>query len=204
MTTILTPTAQGPLLAVHEAAGATIETRDGWRIAVRYPRQRAPGGNSLIDLSHRPTWEVHGPDTGARLQAAFGRDVPVRAIHSQAGVDVYRLTAQRAIVFGRAEVADALDVTGGWASLALVGPRAADILGKITALDLRPAALPPGACCQGPMFHVTALIGRLTGPAGDRFELHVGNDSAQFIWEVLLDAGLEFSLTPAGLDDQTL
>jgi glycine cleavage system aminomethyltransferase T len=203
------PIAQGPLIAIHQTAGATIETRDGWRVAVRYSSQPTLAANALVDLSHRATWEIHGPDVSARLQAAFGVDVPVRSIamaNNRASPSlarpanetcVYRLTPGRAIVFGPLSASvEALDVTGGWATLALMGPNAADILGKVTALDLRPAALPVEGCCQGPIFGVTTLMGRLA----NRFELHIGGDSAQFIWEVLLDAGREFNLRPAGLD----
>ena len=51
--------------------------------------------------------------------------------------------------------------------------------------------------------HVTALnpFWRFPVEVRDgRFELHVCGDSAEFLWDVLLDAGKEFGLKPAGVD----
>ena len=89
-------------------------------------------------------------------------------------------------------------LTGGWASLALCGPDAERILNKVTAVDLRERTLPIGGCRQGPIFGVNTLFGRFA----NRFELHVCGDSAEFLWDVLLDAGAEFALKAAGVDSR--
>ena len=90
-----------------------------------------------------------------------------------------------------------LDVTGGWATISLIGPDAERILNKLTAVDLRERTVPVGGCCQGPLFGVNTLFGRFA----DRFDLHVCSDSAEFFWEVLLDAGAEFGLHAAAGED---
>ena len=189
--------ARGPLLERHRQLGAIVEALDGWQVAVRYPQQTDPTGNALVDLSHVPTIEINGPETGTALTSICGVDVPLRKIHSADGRHIYRLTPSRAIVFGSVPSnIGAIDVTGGWTSLALVGTDAERILNKVTAVDLRERTLPVQACCQGPIFGVNTLFGRFA----DRFELHVCSDSAEFFWEVLLDAGQEFGLRPAGLE----
>ena len=208
----VTTIARGPLLERHRQLDAIVETLDGWQVAVRYPQQADRMGNALVDLSHVPTFEINGPDTGAALTAICGVDVPLRKIHSGDGRHVYRLTPSRVIVFGNVaelvrvrsgdprslttSATDAIDVTGGWTSLALIGPDAERILNKVTAVDLRERTLPVQACCQGPIFGVNTLFGRFA----DRFELHVCSDSAEFFWDVLMDAGAEFGLRPAGID----
>ncbi|MEK6260390.1 MAG: hypothetical protein AABP62_17360 [Planctomycetota bacterium] len=195
----VTTIARGPLLERHRQLGATVETLDGWQVAVRYPPQPDRTGTALVDLSQVPTFEINGPKTGAALTSMCGAEVPLRKIHSADGRHVYRLTPSRAIVFGNVSPsADAIDVTGGWASLALIGPDAERILNKVTAVDLRERTLPVQACCQGPIFGVNTLFGRLA----DRFELHVCSDSAEFFWEVLMDAGQEFGLQPAGIEHE--
>jgi glycine cleavage system aminomethyltransferase T len=197
MMTVNAPVARGPLLDLHRRSGATVETLDGWQIAVRYPQQPDRTGNALVDLSHVPTFEINGPDTGAGLTSLCGADVPLRKIHSADRRHVYRLTPSRAIVFGNVSSnTGAIDVTGGWTSLALIGPDAERILNKVTAVDLRERTLPVQACCQGPIFGVNTLFGRFE----DRFELHVCSDSAEFFWDVLMDAGAEFCLRPAGIE----
>lgn len=191
------PIAQGPLLELHRRLNATVELLDRWQVAVRYPQPPDRTGNALVDLSHVPTFEINGPETGALLTSLCGGDVPLRKIHSGDGRHVYRLTPSRTIVFGNLlSNTGAIDVTGGWASLALIGPDAERILNKVTAVDLRERTLPVQACCQGPIFGVNTLFGRFA----DRFELHVCSDSAEFFWDVLMDAGAEFGLRPAGID----
>jgi sarcosine oxidase subunit alpha len=169
---------------------------DGWEVVERYPGDPAAGGNAVVDLSHQSVFELNGPRTEGGLRELCSEDVPVRTIRAVGTATVYRLTQTRALVFGGAMPPGALDVTGGWASLALVGPQAAAILAKITAVDLRPRTLAVGTCCEGPVFGVVTLFGRRE----DHFDLHVAADAAEFFWEVLLDAGSEFGLRPAGLE----
>ncbi len=192
------PVAQSPLTDLHRRNGATVQLRDGWMIATRYPDELANAANAIIDLAHRPTFEINGPQVGRKLADLCGGDVPVRKIHPGSGWQAYRLTAARAIVFGNVPnpVNGALDVTGGWVTLVLSGPDAERILNKVTAVDLREPTLPVHGCCQGPIFGVNTLFGRFS----NRFELHICGDSAEFLWEVLLDAGSEFVLKPAGAE----
>jgi len=205
------PIARSPLADWHARAGATLTIADGWQVATHYPPgdakntliDRTPGAtgsasaNLLVDRSHLATFEINGPDTANSLTTLCGVDVPLRSIHSDAGRDVYRLTPTRAIVVGGTLIDSALDVTGGWTTISLVGPDAERILNKVTAVDLRERTLPVGGGCQGPIFGVNTLFGRFA----DRFDLHVCTDSAEFFWEVLLDAGEEFGLRPAGTED---
>jgi glycine cleavage system aminomethyltransferase T len=192
------PIAQSPLTDLHRRHGAAMQLRDGWMVATRYPDEPAAGENAIVDLAHWPTWEINGPDVSRKLAELCEYDVLVRKIHVGGDWQVYRLTARRAIVFGKTSsaIAGALDVTGGWVTLALIGPDAEQILNKVTAVDLRERTLPMLGCCQGPIFGVNTLFGRFT----DHFELHICGDSAEFLWEVLLDAGGEFGLKPAGAD----
>jgi sarcosine oxidase gamma subunit len=192
------PLARSPLADLHAGRGARLERRDDWLVAVKYPDEPGNIGNALVDFAHRPTIEINGPDAGPRLAQFCGADIPVRQMRSAADWHAYRLTAARAIVFGKLPqpIPDALDVTGGWVSLVLLGPDAERVLNKVTALDLRERTLPVGGCCQGPIFGVNTLFGRFAR----RFELHICYDSAEFLWDVLLDAGAEFELKPAGVD----
>jgi glycine cleavage system aminomethyltransferase T len=192
------PTARSPLTERHRRHGATLQLRDGWTLATRYPSEPGAAENAIIDLAHRPTSEINGPEVGRKLTELCGGDVAIRKIYPGSGWEAYRLTAGRAIVFGNlpGSRGDALDVTGGWVTLALVGPDAERILNKVTAVDLRERTMPVHGCCQGPIFGVNTLFGRFA----NRFELHICGDSAEFIWEVLMDAGGEFGLKPAGTE----
>ncbi|MGE0608801.1 MAG: hypothetical protein AB7O62_17030 [Pirellulales bacterium] len=192
---VTAPVALSPLTEVHWKAGATLEVVDGWCVATRYAPSPGTGRNTVVDTSCRAKQELVGRDCPARLQAALGTDVPVRTIREHAGAEVYRLTSQRAVIFGPLPaIAGSLPASGAWASVSLIGPDGEGILNKITAVDLRPQTLPLDGCCQGPIFGVNTLFGRRAG----RFDLHVPADAAEFFWEVLLDAGREFGLKAAG------
>jgi glycine cleavage system aminomethyltransferase T len=188
------PIAAGPLSPAHRRAGATIEVVAGWETAVRYPSEPAQTADAVVDLTGRIVSEINGPDTSAMLPALCGGDVPIRSIRTTNGRDVYRLTNVRAIVIGGEAVDGGFNVTGGWATIGLYGPHAAATLQKITAIDVRDRSLGIGQCAQGPVFGVNVLFGRFA----NHYQLHACPDMTQFLWEVLLDAGEEFSLKPAG------
>ena len=192
------PVAAGPLNHVHRASGAALEVVDGWEILLHYPAEPPDGSNVIVDVSHRRVHEINGPNTGEVLRSLCGEDLPLRWIYSdkKPGFCAYRLTESRAIVFGGDEISAGIDVTGGWTSLALFGPDRLRLLSKVTAVDLRDEALPVGRCLQGPVFGVGTLIGRFE----NCYELHVCPDVLEFLWEVMLDAGREFQLQPAGFE----
>jgi sarcosine oxidase gamma subunit len=191
------PIARGPLVERHRSAGATLTLAEGREGALRYAHEPPAVGNVLVDLSPREAWDLGGPNAGDVVLQVCGQDVPPRRVLTIGRATVYRLTQDRALLFDAARVPDeAVAVTGGWASLVLAGPRRMEILGKITAVDLRPRTFPVGACCLGPVFGVVTLFGQLP----DRVELNVPADAAEFFWDVLLDAGTEFDLRPAGVE----
>jgi glycine cleavage system aminomethyltransferase T len=75
------PIACGPLIERHRRAGAQVEMRAGWEIAVRYPHEPAATETRVIDLSHRPTFEINGPDTSSLVTALCVNDLPLRHMH---------------------------------------------------------------------------------------------------------------------------
>ena len=79
------PIAQSPLIAMHRRLGARIETRDGWLVAANYANEPGSSGNALVDLAHRSTWELAGPEVGQRLAQLCGKEVTLRRIHSGNG-----------------------------------------------------------------------------------------------------------------------
>lgn len=188
------PLASGPLIPTHRRANATIETISGWETAVKYPSEPAWTANALVDLTGRNASEINGPDTESIVNALANDRLPIRGLKTVAGRDIYRLTNARAIVLGGDIVPGAVNVTGGWASIGLYGPQSVAVLQKITAIDLRDSSIGVGQCAQGPVFGVNVLFGHFA----DHWELHACPDMTQFLWEVLMDAGSEFELKPAG------
>src|SRR5579872_3643348 len=94
------PIAQSPLTDMHRRNGARVESRDGWLVAVAYAGEPISSGNALVDLAHRPAWELAGREVGPRLAELCGGDVALRRIHAGKNWQAYRLTPGRAILLG--------------------------------------------------------------------------------------------------------
>ena len=198
------PTARGPLVAWHRCAGGQIEVVEGWEICVSHPVREDPphpGGNLLLDWSHRSVTELGGPRVGELVGGLVGTDVAVRRMAAGRAGIVCRLTPARAIIFGDPglEVLGdpaAVDVTGGWATIVLAGPDAVNVLSLLTSADLRTRAMPVAACRQGPIAGINTLLCHFAG----HWELHACPDSVVSLWEALLDEGRAYDLQAAGAE----
>ncbi len=81
--------------------------------------------------------------------------------------------------------------------IALSGPRARDVLGKLCPLDLESPDLAPGHCARS----ILARCGILLHPQpGGAYHLHVARSFADYAWRVLAEAGLEFGVAIASGD----
>ncbi|MDQ5852826.1 MAG: glycine cleavage system aminomethyltransferase GcvT [Chloroflexota bacterium] len=82
--------------------------------------------------------------------------------------------------------------------LALQGPRAEAILGRVADVDV--ASIPFHGVTQGTLFgDVPAIIARTGYTGEDGFELFLSNEHAIRVWDGLLEAGRDDGLKPVGL-----
>jgi len=91
------------------------------------------------------------------------------------------------------------DVTSALSAFNLVGPKAADVLSKLTSLDLRPHSFPNGACAQGGLARVHAIIHREDWGQLPAYRLLFDREHGEYGWEVIRRAGASRSLVPFGL-----
>jgi aminomethyltransferase len=188
----------------------------------RAVRERA----GLFDLSHMGELFVEGPQAGAALAAALVSNPPAlatgRAHYSMMCAEdggiiddliVYRLAEQRFLVVANASnahiVSDALverlagfravldDRSLAMALCAVQGPRAVDIVGPITDVDL--GALRYYAIGEGRVAGIPALVARTGYTGEDGFEIFVDNARALELWDALTAAGEPHGLAPVGL-----
>lgn len=76
-------------------------------------------------------------------------------------------------------VAAVTDQSGGWATLTLTGPLAADVLMRLVPLDLRPAVFAPGHAARAPVGHMQSVIFRT---AADSLGIMVFRSMARTAW----------------------
>jgi hypothetical protein len=179
--------ARSPMERQARAAGARFELRDGWNVAVSYPRQSL-GRVTFSDCSHIRKYEIQSrPPDLPELQ--LGR----------ATVDGdstwLPMTATRALILGGPRPEGALDVTTAFAALRLAGPLARETLARFTAIDLRPHVTGPGDWRPG---SVARTPGGILCEAEDRYLMLFGAAFGQYMWTVVEDAARHLGGGPAG------
>lgn len=188
----------------------------------RAVRERA----GLFDLSHMGELFVEGPQAGAALARALVSDPPALAIGRaqysmicapDGGIlddlIVYRLAPERFLVVANASnavlVSDTLaerlggskaildDRTLATALCAVQGPRAVEIVGPLTDIDLD--ALRYYAIAEGAVAGIPALVARTGYTGEDGFEVFVDTSRAEDLWDALMTAGQPHGMVPVGL-----
>ncbi|HLJ14063.1 MAG TPA: 2Fe-2S iron-sulfur cluster-binding protein [Bryobacteraceae bacterium] len=96
------------------------------------------------------------------------------------------------------------NVTGGYGSMNVAGPKAREILAKLTDCDLATQAFPYMACRQAQVNGVPAILLRIGFVGETGWEIHCPAESAESVWNALLDAGQEFGIRPFGVEAQRL
>ena len=180
----------------------------------------------LFDLSHMGELFVEGPEAGLALAAALVSDPPSLAVGRahysmmcapDGGIIddliVYRVGEDSFLVVANAGnaaiVSDALaerlegfkavldDRSLATGLLAVQGPRAAEVLGPLTDVDL--TALRYYAAAEGTVAGIPGLVARTGYTGEDGFEVFVDTTETERLWDALLAAVRAADGGPVGL-----
>ncbi|MCY3812288.1 MAG: sarcosine oxidase subunit alpha family protein [Gammaproteobacteria bacterium] len=92
-------------------------------------------------------------------------------------------------------------VTDHWATAAVVGPKAREVLGRVCSdIDLGPVAFPFMAYREGHVAGVRARVLRISFSGELSFEVNVAAGQAVAVWEALMAAGSADGITPYGTE----
>jgi heterotetrameric sarcosine oxidase gamma subunit len=193
-----------PMERSHLRAGAEIELRDGWRVAVYPDNGTLPAW--AVDASHHGKIDVRG--TPYEIDGVTGGLELGRASLVD-GVWTLRLSPTHAIVlcpFGRVgelrlriarqESLCVVDMTCGWAAVVIGGELVREVFMRSSALDVRPHRFPSGACAAGSVMRCPSIVLNDEG----RFWVLCGWEFGEYMWDSLLDAGATFGIAPASAD----
>jgi sarcosine oxidase subunit alpha len=97
-----------------------------------------------------------------------------------------------------------VNVTSAYSALNLAGPKARQVLAKVTSADVSDKALPASHFIEAEVAGVRARILRVNFVSDQAFEIHVPSGLARHVWEAIMEAGLEDGLRPFGTDAQRL
>jgi sarcosine oxidase subunit alpha len=97
-----------------------------------------------------------------------------------------------------------LNQTSAFAAVNLAGPRAREVLGRLTALDLSAVAFPYPAVRQAEVAGVPCRLLRVGFVGEVGYEIHCPGGHGWHLWEALLEAGSGFGLRPFGVEAQRI
>jgi sarcosine oxidase subunit alpha len=100
--------------------------------------------------------------------------------------------------------ATVLNHTSALAAMNLAGPRAREVLGRLTQLDISAAAFPYLAVREGDVAGVPCRLLRIGFVGESGYEIHCASALAWHLWEALCQAGVEFGLRPFGVEAQRI
>jgi heterotetrameric sarcosine oxidase gamma subunit len=195
-----TAIARSPMEREAIAAGARIEQRDGWNVAVGFEdeqveRERLRGSVGFADRSQIGKLELIG-EHGLALGEAHRRDGAWLCPTSRERALVLcepGLTAELRERYGR----DVVDLTSAMGAMTIAGPLAPEVFARFTAIDLRPRVTPvhgwrPGSVARTP--------GAILREAEDRWLMLFGAALGSYVWTVVADAAASLGGGPVGVD----
>jgi sarcosine oxidase subunit alpha len=96
------------------------------------------------------------------------------------------------------------NVTGGFGAMNIAGPKARDVLRKLTFCDLSTEAFPYMACREALVHGIPSILLRIGFVGETGWEIHCPAESAESLWDALLEAGREYGIRPFGVEAQRL
>ena len=191
-----TAVARSPMEREALAAGARIEQRDGWNVAVGFDgEERHLSTVAFADRSQIGKLELNA-EHGLELGVATRRDdawwCPTSRERALVLCEPDRTAALRQEL-GRGVV----DLTSAMGALTIAGPLAGELFARFTAIDVRPQATPlhgfrPGSVARTP--------GAILCEAEDRWLMLFGAALGSYVWTVVADAAATLGGGPVGAD----
>jgi glycine cleavage system aminomethyltransferase T len=187
--------ARSPMEREALAAGATLEQRDGWNVAVGFEGEQGHLSTvAFADRSQLGKLELVG-EHGLELGIAHRRDdawwCPTSSERALVLCEPDRTAALRDALEG------AVDLTSAMGALTIAGPLAPEAFARFTAIDLRPQITPvhgfrPGSVARTP--------GAILREAEDRWLMLFGAALGSYVWTVVADAAASLGGGPIGID----
>jgi sarcosine oxidase subunit alpha len=96
------------------------------------------------------------------------------------------------------------DITGALAAVNVAGPRAREVMSRLTDLDLSNEALSYLDARQGKIAGVPSLVLRIGFVGELGYELHFPSPYGEFVWDTILERGEDLGIRPFGLEPQRI
>jgi glycine cleavage system aminomethyltransferase T len=190
-----TPTAiaRSPMEREAIAAGARMEERDGWSVAVEFPDQdRHSASVAFTDRSQMGKLELQG-EHGLELGVATRRDDAWWCPTSKTRALV--LCEPDGTAALRERLPDAVDLTSALGAMSISGPLAREVFARFTAIDLRDQVTPLHAFRPG---SVARTPGAILREDEQGWLMLFGAALGSYVWTVVADAAASLGGGPVG------
>jgi sarcosine oxidase, subunit alpha len=97
-----------------------------------------------------------------------------------------------------------VNVTGGVAAVNVAGPRAREVMRRLTDLDISNEAFGYLDAREGQIASVPSLVLRIGFVGELGYELHFPSPYGEHVWNKILEAGEDFGIRPFGLEPQRI
>lgn len=203
------------------AAGAVLTETGGWLQAEHFGDPDAEAGAiqsaaGMLDRSAAHKLELKGKTLHQFLASILGGTSPVPGCAAIAEWGyACRITSEHAILVAkdtsttvpvsvpdepsRTNCVYGLERTNGYGVLWVCGPAAVGVLRKLTSLDIQEKSFPNLSCAVAPLAAVRAVIVRKDATRFPGYEVLFSREYGEYLWDVTMEAGLEFGLRPFGL-----
>ncbi len=97
-----------------------------------------------------------------------------------------------------------VNLTGARSAINLAGRYSRDVLSKLTDLDLSSVAFPYLAVREAQIQEIPVVLMRVGFVGEWGYEIHVAAEYSPALWDLVLEAGLEYDIRPFGVEAQRL
>ena len=97
-----------------------------------------------------------------------------------------------------------VNVTGTLAAVNVAGPRARDLMSRLTNMDVSNDAISYLDAARGQVLGVPALLLRIGFVGELGYEIHFPSPFGEHVWDAILDRGADLDIAPFGLEPQRI
>jgi len=218
------PKRLSPLYDQHRTLDVRFNPRGGWLVPEVYTDAEGESKTlqesvGLADISAWGKLTLKGVAAGAVVVASLGESPTEAGVVMEIKpkqILVAQLTADESLILtppgAEKEIATLLeaeivsqnsfvsiiDQTSGLAGFSISGPESAGVMRKLCALSFNSKDFPNMHVAQGSFAKVRATILRHDRDSLPAFELFADRSYGEYLWDAILDAGMEFAMRPVG------
>ena len=218
------PNRLSPLHTQHHTLDAHFELRNGWLSPDVYTTTEEETATlrdhvGLADISARGKLIIKGSKVDGLIAAHFGESptkpgnvLAVESNHllisklttdeflilSSPGVEQEIITSLEAEIASQNTFVSLVDQTSGMVGVSIAGLNSVGLIEKLCALDFNPINFPDMRVAQSSFAKVRTTIIRHDRDEMLRFELYADRSYADYLWNTILDAGMELGIKPVG------